>query len=246
MVSIIIPVFNEGNNIKGTLENICSMLSGKVSAEILCVDGGSTDGSSQAIDNFIKRFSLPKRFHDRGTTLEISTILSPKGRAKQMNHGARCANGQILYFLHADSLPPEDFDMHILTAITKNQSAGCFRMRFDSSHWWLQLAGWFTRFNWPWCRGGDQSLFIKRKVFEEIGGFDEKYVIYEDNILISKLYIRNSFTVLPYTLTTSARRYQEKGVWKLQYHFWMIHLKKRLGQGPEDLYAYYLKYVNAG
>jgi len=66
-------------------------------------------------------------------------------------------------------------------------------MKFKSTHWWLRLAGWFTKFNWRACRGGDQSQFIIKDLFNEIGGYDETYTIYEDNILISELYERKQF-----------------------------------------------------
>ena len=81
----------------------------------------------------------------------------------------------MLYFLHADSVPPKNFDQYILDAIHKGSKAGCFKMKFDSSHWWLKLAGWFTQFNWKSCRGGDQSLFVDKKAFENLGGFNEGF-----------------------------------------------------------------------
>ena len=116
-------------------------------------------------------------------------------------------------------------------------------MKFDGTHWWLQLAGWFTQFNWKSCRGGDQSLFVEKTTFEAIGGFNEDFVIYEDNDLIYRLYNQYDFKVLPYWLTTSSRRYEANGIWTLQFHFWMIHLKKILGASPKTLEAYYLKHI---
>ena len=160
-----------------------------------------------------------------------------------MNLGAKNALGEILYFLHADSFPPKFFDKHIINKVTKGNPAGCFQMKFDSNHWWLQLAGWFTKFNLKSFRGGDQSQFITKTLFEEIGGFDENYIIYEDNILISELYKRKKFVVIPQSITTSARRYREQGICNLQYHFWIIHLKKRLGANAGELYEYYAKHI---
>ena len=136
-----------------------------------------------------------------------------------MNLGAKHANNDLLYFLHADSFPPKYYDKHILDEIEKGNNAGCFRMRFDNKHWWLRLASWLTQFRWRACRGGDQSQFITKALFDDIGGFDDRYIIYEDNILINELYKRNEFVVINKKLKTSARRYEEHGVWKLQYHF---------------------------
>jgi len=102
---------------------------------------------------------------------------------------------------------------------------------------------WFTKFRWRACRGGDQSQFITRELFEDIGGFDESYVIYEDNILINQLYARNEFVVIPKKLKTSARLYHQHGVWKLQYHFLNIYYKRWFGADANELYAYYLKHI---
>lgn len=229
MISIIIPVFNEEKTIVSCLENLVTQCASQCVLEILLVDGGSTDHTAQHISEFIS--SKPK--------IPTQLLFSEKGRAVQMNKGAEQAKGSILYFLHADGLPPEHFDELITEEIKKENYAGCFRIKFDDSHWWLQLMGWFTRFNEKSCRGGDQSLFVTKKLFEEIGGFDESFIVYEDNDFIQKLYTMNQFTVIQKPLITSARKYREVGVGKLQYYYLMIYFKKWLGSTPEELYAYY-------
>ena len=117
-------------------------------------------------------------------------------------------------------------------------------MKFNSAHWWLQLAGWLTQLNWKSCRGVDQSLFVQESVFETLDGYNENYIVCEDSEFIYKLYDHHDFEVLPYWLTTSSRRYQANGIWTLQFHFWMIHLKKFFGATPKTLEAYYLKYIH--
>jgi len=231
-ISIIIPVLNEAKNIEALLTYLDLNSSSKLISEILVVDGGSTDGSQEIVSEFSK------------THPKVKVLNSPKGRAKQMNLGAVQSKGTALYFLHADSIPPKNFDQYILDAFHKGAKAGCFKMKFDSSHWWLQLAGWFTQFNWKSCRGGDQSLFVEKTAFDDLGGFNEDFVIYEDNDLIYKLYEHYEFKVLPYWLTTSSRRYLDNGIWSLQFHFWMIHLKKFFGATPKKLEAYYLKHIH--
>ena len=231
-ISIIIPVLNEAKTIKDLLTYLNLNSSSKLISEILVVDGGSTDGSQEIVSEFSK------------TQPKVIGLNSPKGRAKQMNLGASQSKGTVLYFLHADSVPPKNFDEYILNAINQGSKTGCFKMKFDSSHWWLQLAGLFTQFNWKSCRGGDQSLFVEKSAFENLGGFNEDFVIYEDNDLIYKLYEHYGFEVLPYWLTTSSRRYLSNGIWSLQFHFWMIHLKKFFGGTPEKLEAYYLKHIH--
>jgi len=233
MLSIIIPVLNEAENITNLLEHLTENISEKGKVELIVVDGGSNDGTPQLIKNFTESQTIP-----------ISLITtSESGRAKQMNEGARNASGEILYFLHADSFPPKNFDSYILSEVKRGNPAGCFRMKFDSDHWWLKLAGWLTQFSWRACRGGDQSQFITKKLFDEIGGFDENYTIYEDNILINELYKRKKFVVIQKCITTSARLYRQKGVWNLQYHFWAIYVKRWFGADAEELYKYYLKHI---
>lgn len=237
MLSIIIPVLNEASVIGRLLKHLAENLSGENNTEIIIIDGGSTDDTQELVKRFIETFCKTDRL------FSIQIINSEKGRAKQMNNGAKIASGEILYFLHADSFPPNNFDSHIISEVEKGNPAGCFRMKFDSDHWWLKLAGWLTKFKWKGCRGGDQSQFITKVLFEEIGGFHENYIIYEDNILISELYKRKKFVIIPHSLTTSARRYREQGIWNLQYHFWMIHLKRFVGADADELYAYYKKHL---
>ncbi len=225
-ISIIIPVLNEAATIGALLKHIEKVSTRKQQVEIIVVDGGSIDETVTIAKN-----------------AGVTVIEAPKGRARQMNVGARVAVNDVLYFLHADSFPPKNYDALILNEISKGNQAGCFRMRFDSNHWWLRLASWLTQFSWRACRGGDQSQFITKALFIELGGFDEKYTIYEDNDLINKLYARKQFVVINKKLTTSCRLYKKKGVWKLQYHYWTIYVKKWLGASAEELHEYYKKKI---
>lgn len=222
-ISIIIPVLNEVDHIENLLKHLFKNASKNLSLEIICIDGGSNDGTQ----NIISKFN------------NVTLLNSKKGRAKQMNLGAKKATGDILYFLHADSFPPKDFDTLILNEIKKGNFAGCFRMQFNSNHLWLKLAGWLTALPWRISRGGDQSLFITQELFNDIGGYDEQFIIYEDNDLINKLYKKKQFVVIPKWLKTSARCYQKYGVFKTQYHFWRIHIKSKLGAKPSELKSYY-------
>ena len=225
-ISIIIPVLNEEKNIPPLIRHLKKQSSPHIIEEIIIVDGGSQD-TSVLVANQEK----------------ITVLLSEKGRAKQMNLGAKKAKGNILYFLHADSLPPKSYDSFIINEVEKGNLAGCFRMQFDSTHWWLRLASWLTQFRWRACRGGDQSQFITKNLFNDIGGFDESYTIYEDNILINELYNRKQFIVIQEKIKTSARLYKKHGVWKLQYHFWTIYVKKWFGASADNLFKYYKKHI---
>jgi rSAM/selenodomain-associated transferase 2 len=225
-ISIIIPVYNEAKTISKLLWHLKTQATTTIIKEIIVVDGGSTDNT--------KQIALYEG---------VTVISSKKGRAKQMNYGAKHAKGSILYFLHADSFPPNGFDRLIFTEVEKGNFAGCFKMKFDSKHWWLKLAGWLTQFNWKASRGGDQSLFVTKDLFIELNGFNEQFTIYEDIDFINKLYRIKQFVVIQQWIITSSRRYQTKGIWKLQYHFWMIYIKKWFGASAEQLYSYYAKYI---
>ncbi|MEX0290615.1 MAG: TIGR04283 family arsenosugar biosynthesis glycosyltransferase [Flavobacteriaceae bacterium] len=225
-ISIIIPVLNEEACILRVLQYLEEHSNPNNIKEILVIDGGSRDNTANLA-------------MEQGA----SVINSPKGRAKQMNRGAKNASGDILYFLHVDTLPPKHFDESILRAIEEDHEVGCFQMRFDSDSRFLSFFAWFTRINHTLCRGGDQSLFITKELFFKAKGFNEDYIVYEDNEFIGRLYKKTYFKILPQRVQTSARRYEERGMVQLQYHFGMIHLNHYLGAGPEKLYQYYRRNV---
>lgn len=221
-ISIIIPVFNEAIGIGALLKYLKYNAVTESVLETIIVDGGSVDNTVEI-----------------AKSNNVVVLNSEKGRAKQMNFGAKRANGDVFYFLHADTLPPKGFDRLILDACNKGIEAGCFRMKFDSNNIILRFFGWLSRINHTSCRGGDQSLFVSKMLFNKCKGFNERYIIYEDGEFINRLYKETDFKVLPKNVITSARKYREKGWLKVQFHFGMIHLKNHLGASPEELYDYY-------
>lgn len=230
-ISIIIPILNESKTIVSLLQYLIINSSSTNISEIIVVDGGSKDESFKLVSDF-------NLLNDK-----VILMSSERGRATQMNLGKQKATGTILYFLHADSFPPNGFDQLIINEVKKGNLAGCFKMKFNHHHWWLRLASWLTKFQWRACRGGDQSQYITKELFKEIGGFNEHYMIYEDNLLINELYKRNLFKVIQKSIVTSARLYERKGIWTLQYHFFTIYLKRWMGASAEDIYNYYKKHI---
>lgn len=225
-ISIIIPVLNEEGFIGKVIQHLKQTSSTSNIEEIICVDGGSSDKTKEVVKA-------------NGATI----LQSKRGRARQMNFGAKHARGEILYFLHADTFTPKNFDTTVLNAINEGHESGCFRMQFDTKNPILKSFAWLSRVNHTLCRGGDQSLFIKRELFEQNEGFNEDYLIYEDTEFITRLYQQTKFKVLPEAVITSARKYREKGWVRIQFHFGMIHLKSYLGAGPDELYRYYAKNI---
>ena len=222
LLSIIIPVLNEEVMLNKLLKHLEVTSERPECIEILVVDGGSGDSTISVAEE-----------------CGVKIFTSKKGRAVQMNHGARNAKSETLYFLHADTFPPKKFDTYILNAVKAGYRAGCFRMQFDTQNLFLRFFAWLSRINHTLCRGGDQSLFINREVFSENGGFNESYLIYEDSEFIRRIYKTTQFKVLPKRVITSARKYRQKGWLKVQYHFAVIHFKNYLGHGPNSLYRYY-------
>lgn len=225
-ISIIIPVLNEEVALDKLLPYLQTQAANYNQLEVIVSDGGSSDNS----------ISIAKKY-------DATWLPSERGRACQMNAGAIKATNQILYFLHADSFPPKHFDQTIISAINSGVPAGCFQLKFDVPNSFLAFFAWFTRFNFPLCRGGDQSLFISKELFISLGSFNEAYKIYEDNEFIGRIYRKANFKVLPQKVITSARKYEKNGVLRLQYHFAIVHLKKFVGDSPESLYAYYTRHI---
>jgi rSAM/selenodomain-associated transferase 2 len=226
-ISIIIPVLNEEVAIVKILDCLLEIQNPDFTQEIIFVDGGSQDKTLEILES-----------HS-----EIKVVHSQKGRAIQMNSGAKKATSDILYFLHCDTFPEKNFDSEIVNQVKNGNFSGCFKMKFDHNHIVLKVSQSFTKFNFASCRGGDQSLFVERNLFEKLNGFNENLTIYEDNELISRLYKNSKFTVIQKPVITSARKYLKNGVWKLQFHFLMIHIKYWLGSSQEDLIHYYYKNI---
>jgi glycosyltransferase involved in cell wall biosynthesis len=153
MISIVIPTYNEAEGIAQLVRYLREGAGPGEPFEIVVADGGSTDDTRQ-----------------RAAGAGATVLRSPrKGRGVQMNAGAAAAQGNILYFLHADSYPPAGFTRDIAEAIRNGYGSGCYRLSFDESHWFLRVNCWFTRFNVNAVRFGDQSLFVRREVFEKAG-----------------------------------------------------------------------------
>lgn len=232
-LSVVVPTLNEANHIVQTIETLFQRAVYPQRIEVIIVDGGSSDQTQSSV----------KHWQKKNAQKNVTLLQGPAGRARQMNLGASHARAKLLYFIHADTLPPENYDQHIINQEHKDSQAGCFRMAFDLPHWWLKIAGWGTRFNWKFCRGGDQSLFVSKTLFDQIGGYSEDYIICEDLNLIDRLYAQTRFCVLPQKVISSARKYKSRGLWQLQWHFWVIQVNYRRGHSPAQLWAYYQRNV---
>ncbi len=222
-LSIIIPALNEADSLQKLFPYLHAVIGEDQDVELILVDGGSQDASPDIANEF-------------GVILVKSDV---QQRAHQLNLGARSATGGVFYFLHADTFPPEEFIGGIEEAIQAGQLSGCFRLSFDWEHWFLRLHGWFTRFNWDGFHYGDQSLFVRRDIFHDLDGFDESLDIMEDFDLVRRLKRQVPFTVVKKPVVTSARRYREIGVFRLQFLYYLIFLLFRIGCSQRCLWKVY-------
>ena len=182
-ISVIIPTLNEEKTIHPTLENLMSC---HKPDEVIVVDGGSTDRTVELASEW------------------APVIRSSKGRAHQMNVGAGQAKGDILLFLHADTVLPKDGLDGIKAAIAQGSQAGRFRMRFDDRRWLLRFYESYTRFHF--FSYGDQAFFVTREVFQGMGGFNEN-VPFEDIDFYKRLRLITKPVIIKDPVTTSARRF---------------------------------------
>ncbi len=215
--SIIIPTLNESGNIQSCLLALQPL---RKQSEIIVVDGGSTD-------NTVK---LARPLADK-------VIQSDKGRAKQMNAGAKIATGQMLIFLHADtSLPDKALDL--IKPSTKPW--GRFDIQLTGKPFMLnviaQFMNWRSRFTG--IATGDQVIFINRHLFDQVGGYPE-ITLMEDITLCSTLNKISRPDCLKAKVISSGRRWEQFGVIKTILLMWSLRLRYFFGEQPEVLAELY-------
>ncbi|NBC00101.1 MAG: glycosyltransferase [Bacteroidetes bacterium] len=217
-LSVIIPTLNEAAQLPRTLQSVVRQ---DHACEVIVVDGGSTDGT-------------------RAVASEAARLLeAPRGRAQQMNAGARAATGAALLFLHADTrLPPRAFAQIRQTLQTPGTEAGAFRLTFDRSSPLLDFYAWCTRWPLPQICFGDRGLFMTRAAFEAVGGFPDQ-PMFEDLALVCALHRRGGFRFLDMAVTTSARRFSAMGTFKQQLLNAFLWTRYMTGADPQALTRYY-------
>ncbi len=219
MISVIIPTYNEESNLQKTIGQLQKNDVKKLVSQIIISDGGSTDNTISVAQKTVAK-----------------VVASPaKGRAAQMNYGATFSTNSILYFLHADSIPPPGFSGDIINAVEKGFASGCYRLSFDYDHWFLKANCWFTQFDVNAVRFGDQSLFVTKDAFEKAGGFREDLLMMEDQEIIGRIKKKGKFKVMDGAVITSARKYRDNGIYRMQGIFFLIWLMYYLGFSQQKL-----------
>jgi rSAM/selenodomain-associated transferase 2 len=223
-ISLIIPVLDEVENIGGIIQHIRA-LDADGDAEIIVVDGDPAGGTISTIK-------------DEG----VRTVFSEKGRACQMNHGAGLATGDVLLFLHADTLLPSNAFGLIRSAMNdKGIIGGAFDLGFNTRRRIFRIteAYVFLRTRLTKMPFGDQAIFIRRHHFVQLGGYRDIPVM-EDVELMKRIRKRGDrIRIIPEKVRTSARRYEQEGIVYTMIRNWMLQLQYALGVSPERLVRWY-------
>ncbi|MCH7595823.1 MAG: TIGR04283 family arsenosugar biosynthesis glycosyltransferase [Planctomycetes bacterium] len=194
-ISVIVPAINESNHIEGTLSRAAT---GR-GVELIVVDGGSTDETCAKAEGMGAR-----------------VVHSDRGRALQMNAGAAVASGDVLLFLHADTLLPPGYDRAVRKAMQQSDAvAGAFRLGIDAPQRSLRFIERVVDFRSRVLKlpYGDQALFVGRGVFEETGGYPSQPIM-EDYAFVRSLRRRGRIVMVDLPVRTSARRWLVNGVWR--------------------------------
>jgi rSAM/selenodomain-associated transferase 2 len=226
-VSIIIPTLNEAANVAKLLPYLQQHSDDRL-VDLIVVDGGSTD------DTLAKAEAA-------GAAVYSCT---PCCRAAQMNKGAAHASGNILYFVHADACPPPSFLDQIEQALAEGYDLGCFRFVFDSNKLMLRINAFFTRFDRIMCRGGDQTLFVRRSLFDALDGYKEDHVVMEDYDFIIRSRQQARFKIKLDNVIVSARKYEHNSYLRVNLSNLTVFMMFFLGFQPKTLLATYKRLIN--
>lgn len=198
LLSVIIPALDEASYLPAALSSVVAGGdTGRV--EIIVADGGSRDGTA----------ALAERFGAR-------VVRAPRGRAAQMNAGARLSRGRLLLFLHADTCLPPGYLREILRLLHRaDVAAGAFRLRIASSAMGLRVIEWLCNVRSALRQRpyGDHGLFLSRDLFARVGGFPQ-IPLMEDLAMIKRVRRYGRIVLSPLFVTTSARRFEALGVWR--------------------------------
>ena len=212
-LSVVVPALNEARGIRAALEALAPLRAR--GHEVIVVDGGSGDRTAELAEGLCDR-----------------VLSAPRGRALQMNAGAREAGGEVLVFLHADTVLPPDAPAAILRS-TANHLWGRFDVEIEGRHPLLRLIAWSMnlRSRLTGIATGDQAIFVRRDAF---GGFPE--IALMEDIAFSRAMKREGRPAcLAGRVTTSGRRWESRGVLRTVLLMWRLRLAYALGADPARL-----------
>ncbi len=229
-ISVIIPTLNEERTIMATLRHTAAL----GFDELIVVDGGSLDQTPVLVESYRRRTQS-------STQSPVRLMTAPCGRARQMNEGAKASGGEILLFLHADTQLPDDANTMIQTTLA-NQGivGGRFDVQFDRPSMWgsiiSRMMNWRSRLSG--IATGDQALFVRRHIFEQIGGFVDMPLM-EDIDFSRRLKQKGATAALSAAATTSFRRWEQQGPLRTILLMWALRFLYWVGVQPHTLSRWY-------
>jgi len=227
-LSVIVPVWNEATAIGALLQSL--QLLQAQGHEVIVADGGSTDGTQ----------GLARLVCDQLVSAEL-------GRSAQMNAGAAVAQGDVLLFLHADTMLPADAVQQLQAFLPTPNAWGRFDVRLSGSRPLFRVISWFMnkRSRLTGICTGDQAMFVRRDTFETLGGFSLQPLM-EDVELSRRLRDVSRPFCVPSPVTTDSRRWQQQGAWATIVLMWRLRWRYWRGESAESLaQAYRLDVRNA-
>ncbi len=216
-LSIVVPVLNEACGIGATLADLGPLRQRGV--EVVVVDGHSQDGTP-----------------DMAAPLADAVLTAPAGRARQMNAGAAASQGDVLLFLHADTRLPEGADRLIGAAIGNGAGWGRFDVRIEGKPRMLRVVAALmnARSRLTGIATGDQAIFVRRDVFDRVGGFPDQPLM-EDIELSLRLRRLGPPACLRQRGVTSGRRWESRGVWRTIFLMWRLRWRYWRGEPAQAL-----------
>jgi rSAM/selenodomain-associated transferase 2 len=236
-LAIIVPVLNEAPTLAARLADLQRFTARGV--QLVVVDGGSDDATLTIARQFTAASSAHSNDNDNNKQADL-ILQAPRGRAAQMNAGAAACSATVLLFLHADTVLPNDANLLVLAACNGRHGWGRFDVSIDSRRPLLRLVGalmnWRSR--WTGIATGDQAIFMRRSLFEQLGGFPAQALM-EDIAMTRALKRCGPPACLSARVSTSARRWEQHGAWATIWLMWRLRAAYFLGADPAKLALQY-------
>lgn len=221
MLCIVLPVLDEAATLAVRLQALEGLR--RQGARIVVVDGGSQDDT----------LAVARERADMA-------LLAPRGRASQMNAGAAACPADVLLFLHADTVLPDNADLLVRRATLGPFAWGRFDVRIDSPRALLRVVGALMnlRSRWTGIATGDQAIFVRHDLFQRVGGFPDLPLM-EDIAVCRLLKQQGPPACLRERVTTSARRWERNGTWRTIFLMWRLRAAYFFGADPRELAVQY-------